>query len=104
VQKIANFYKIEAKDLLVIHDDIDLTLWTVKLKTWGWLAGHNWLKSIAEKIWTQDFSRIRIWVGRPSNSSWDVADYVLWNFKKEEIETIQNKYLEIDRIVLDFIE
>lgn len=104
VQRLMNFYKIEAKDLLVLHDDIDLTLGTVKLKTWGWLAWHNWLKSIAEKIWTKEFSRIRIWVDRPFHPSQDIADYVLWNFKKEEIDVIQDKYFDIDRIILDFIE
>ena len=103
VQRLMNFYKIEASDLLVLHDDIDLAVWTVKLKLWWWLAGHNWLKSITEKIGTKEFSRIRIWVDRPSHSSQDVADYVLWNFKKEEIETIQDRYLDIDKIILDFI-
>ena len=102
VQRLMSFYKLEASDLLVLHDDIDLTVWTVKLKLWWWLAGHNWLKSIAEKIWTKEFSRIRIWVDRPTNSD-NVADYVLWNFKKEEVDKIQDKYLDIDRIVLDFI-
>jgi PTH1 family peptidyl-tRNA hydrolase len=98
-----NFYKIEAKDILVIHDDIDLWTGVIKLKEWWGLAGHNWLKDIAEKIWTKEFSRIRIWVDRPSHPSGDVADYVLWNFKKEEIEKIEDKYLDIDKIILDFV-
>jgi len=103
VQKIMNFYKIEANDLLVIHDDIDLATGVVKMKEWWWLAGHNGLKDIAEKIWTKDFSRIRIWVDRPSYPPQDVADYVLWNLKKDEIDTIQDRYLDIDRMVLEFI-
>jgi PTH1 family peptidyl-tRNA hydrolase len=98
-----SFYKIEAKDILVIHDEIDLAIWVIKLKEWWWLAGHNWLKDIAEKIWTKDFSRIRIWIDRPSQPSQNVADYVLWNFKKEEIETIENKYLDIEKMITDFL-
>ncbi len=94
VQKLMNFYKIEAKDLLVIHDDIDLLTGVVKLK-FGWgLAWHNWLKDIAEKLWTKDFNRIRIGIDRPANID-QVSDYVLSNFKKDEIEKIQDKYLDI---------
>jgi len=103
VQKLMSFYRIQAKDLLVIHDDIDLVVGIVKFKTGGWLAGHNGLKDIVEKIWSKGFARIRIWVGRPSHPSQDVADYVLWNFKKDEIEIIQDKYLDIDRMLLAFI-
>lgn len=105
VSKLANFFKIEAKDILVIHDEIDLPVWTIKLKFGGWLAGHNWLKDIAQKLWTQDFWRIRIGVDRPAE--WvqlSVADYVLWNFKKEEIWIIKDKYLDIEKFIFEFLE
>ncbi len=103
VQRLMNFYKIEAKDLLVLHDDIDLSTGVVKLK-FGWgLAWHNGLKDIAEKLGTKDFSRLRIWVDRPSQQSQDVANYVLWNFKKEEIEKIEDKYLDIEKLISEFL-
>ena len=102
VQRLMSFYKLESSDLLVLHDDIDLAVWTVKLKLWWWLAGHNWLKSIAEKLGTKEFSRIRIWVDRPTNSD-NVSDYVLWNFKKEEREKIQDKYLDIEWLISEFL-
>lgn len=102
VQKLMNFYKIESKDLLVIHDDIDLWIGIVKLK-FGWgLAWHNWLKDIAEKLGTKDFHRVRIWIDRPANVD-DVSDYVLWNFKKEEIEKIEDKYLDIEWLINEFL-
>ena len=105
VSKLANFFKIEAKDILVIHDEIDLPVWAVKLKFGGGLAGHNWLKDIAQKLWTQDFWRVRIGVDRPSDSSTQsVADYVLWNFKKEQIESIKDKYLDIENFIFEFLE
>jgi PTH1 family peptidyl-tRNA hydrolase len=104
VSKLANFFKIESKDILVIHDEIDLLVGTVKLKFGGGLAGHNGLRDIALKLWTQDFWRIRIWVDRPSETSTQsVADYVLWNFKKEQIETIKDKYLEIEKFIFEFL-
>jgi len=102
VGKIMNFYKIDAKDLLVIHDDIDLMVWKVQFKFWWGLAGHNWLKDIAEKLWTKDFARIRIWVDRPAIRS-QVSDYVLSSFKKEEIEKIQDRYLDFEKIIFEFI-
>ena len=114
VSKLANFYKIEPKDILVIHDEIDLPVGTVKLKFGWWLAGHNWLRDIALKLWTQDFWRVRIWVDRPNNlipptplykgGNNSVADYVLWTFRKEQIETIKDKYLDIEKFVFEFLE
>lgn len=103
VSKLANFFKIEPKDILVIHDEIDLPVWTVKLKFGGGLAGHNWLRDIALKLWTQDFWRIRIGVDRPTNSNISVADYVLWNFKKEQIANIRDKYLDIENFIFEFL-
>lgn len=105
VSPLAKFYKISWKDILVIHDEIDLPIWTVKLKFGWWLAGHNWLRDIALKLWTQDFWRIRVGVDRPGDSSTQsVADYVLWNFRKEQIELIKDKYLDIERFIFEFLE
>ena len=61
-------------------------------------------KDIAEKLWTKEFSRIRIWIDRPSHSSEDVSDYVLWNFKSDEIEKIEDKYLDIEWLIKEFLD
>lgn len=102
VNQIANFYKIEPKDILVVHDDIDLAVWTIKLKLWWWAAGHNGIRDIMEKFWNEDFYRVRIGVDRPENSDL-VADYVLSNFKKNEIENIMLKFDEIENFIKDFL-
>lgn len=103
VQKLAHFYKIEAKNILVLHDEIDLPVWSVKYK-FGWgLAGHNGLKDIANKLWTQDFWRIRIWVDRPTDKN-QVADYVLSSFKKEEREKIVDQFSLVEDLIREFIE
>lgn len=109
VSKIANFYKIESKDILVIHDEIDLPVWSIKLKFWWWLAWHNGLKDIANKLWTQDFWRIRIWVDRPNTplnngGNISVADYVLSSFKPEQIKLIKDKYLDIEKFIFEFLD
>lgn len=85
VSKIINFFKIPTKDILVFHDDIDLDTARLQIKFWWSSAGHNWLKNIIEKIWTKDFRRIRLGINRPENQK-DVADYVLSNFRKEELD------------------
>ena len=102
VSKLANFYKIEPKDILIIHDEIDLPVWSVKLKFGGWLAGHNWLKDIALKLWTQDFWRVRIGVDRPASSNM-VADYVLSTFKPNEKVLLQNLEIQIFQLINDFL-
>lgn len=99
---IANFYKIEPENVLVIHDEIDLPTWTVKLK-FGWShAGHNWLKDIFARLGTDKFWRIRLWVDRPASKE-EVVDYVLWNLKKSEIESLQDKMPEIIWYIKDFV-
>jgi len=114
VSALANFYKIEPKDILVIHDDIDLLVGKIQLKLWWSSAGHNWLKSIIEKLWITDFRRLRIWVDRPKPEYKDdrksipiynetVADYVLSNFKKEEKNLIDDKMNEIEKYIRQFL-
>lgn len=102
VWPLAHFYKIPAKDILVLHDEIDLPTWKVQLKFWWGTAGHNWLKNIVDKIGTKDFWRLRIGVDRPINKE-DVADYVLTNFKKEEREKIEDQYTTLLKYIHEFL-
>lgn len=106
---LANFYKIDPKDILVIHDDIDLHVGKIQLKLWWSSAGHNWLKNTIEKLWTKDpakdgagFWRLRIGVDRPLNQS-DVADYVLSIFTKEEKNIIEDQISEIEKFIMEFL-
>ncbi len=85
VQLVLNFYKIRNKDLIILHDDIDLPLGTVKLKENGGHAGHNGIRSIQEKI-GQNFVRVRIGVGRPETNN--VSGYVLDEFPDEELRIL----------------
>ncbi len=103
VGAIANFYKIEPKDILIIHDDIDLPVGKIQLKLWWSSAGHNGLKDIIAKIGTNEFRRLRIGVDRPLNKE-DVADYVLHPFKKEEKDLIDDKAGEIEKNIKEFIK
>lgn len=82
VQQIMRFYKIPIKNLYVIHDDIDLQLGKIKVKIGGGNSGHNGLRSIDQHIGS-NYMRIRLGVGRPENCN--VSDYVLHNFRQDEL-------------------
>lgn len=76
VKGLLQHFKIEPSDLLVIHDDLDITEHTLRLKDGGGEGGHNGLKSISSAIGTKNYQRLRIGVGRPPGQQ-DAADYVL---------------------------
>jgi PTH1 family peptidyl-tRNA hydrolase len=85
VQQIVSFYKINPGNILVVHDDIDLSPFEVRFKMGGGSGGHNGLRSIDGFI-GNGYRRIRVGVGRPELKE-QVSDYVLSNFGKAEIES-----------------
>jgi PTH1 family peptidyl-tRNA hydrolase len=87
VAELVNFYKIPLKNVIVIHDDMDLAVGQVKAKCGGGAAGHNGLKSIDSHIGNA-YNRIRIGVGRPQQKE-QVVDWVLSKFNKEDQTKIE---------------
>ncbi|MBI2113249.1 MAG: aminoacyl-tRNA hydrolase [Candidatus Wildermuthbacteria bacterium] len=84
VQFLALFYKIPPQNIIVIHDDIDLPLGTVKVSLGSGSAGHKGVESIIEKLGTKNFSRIRIGILPKQGKPEDVERFVLQEFTKEE--------------------
>ena len=86
VGALANFYKISAAEILVVHDELDLAPGVAKLKLGGSSGGHNGLKDITAALGTQDYWRLRIGIGHPRslNLNQGVADFVLHRPRKEE--------------------
>lgn len=74
VLSVANFYAIKADEILVVHDELDIQVGLLKLKTGGGHGGHNGLKDIHAVIGAH-FHRLRLGIGRPSHPN--VADFVL---------------------------
>jgi PTH1 family peptidyl-tRNA hydrolase len=89
VSGLLNFYKISAEHLIVIHDDIDLPFGTIRIRPGGGSAGQRGVKSIIEKVGTQEFARMRLGVGRPPGQM-EAAAYVLQPFTKEDEEFLVN--------------
>lgn len=87
VQSIISYYKLQADQLIVIHDDLDLELGKIKLKFNGGDAGHNGVKSINSMLGHSNYYRIRIGIGKPENLA--VSDYVLQNFHTTELAKVK---------------
>ncbi len=83
MQEAARFYKLEPADIVVIHDEVDLSPGKTRMKTGGGAAGHNGLRSIGGAIGTE-FRRLRIGVGHPGVKEL-VAGYVLHDFAKADL-------------------
>ena len=86
VHSIKEYYKIDLENIIVIHDDLDLPFGTVKFKIGGGHGGHNGLRSLDAHI-TKEYIRVRIGIGKPADKT-DVANYVLNNFSKEELNKL----------------
>jgi PTH1 family peptidyl-tRNA hydrolase len=91
IRELIEYFKIDAEDVIVFHDDLDVEFGKIKAKFGGSSAGHNGIASI-DKFIGKDYSRVRIGIGKPKNNI-EIADYVLQNFSEEEstgIEKISN--------------
>lgn len=93
VRALVDFYRIEVPRILVIHDELDIPLGTLRLRQKGSAGGNNGIKSIIQHIGTQEFDRIRCGIGRPPGRM-DPKDYVLKPFAGDDAITAQ---IEIDR-------
>lgn len=101
VQPLMAWYKLKPAQLLVVHDDIDLAPARLKLKRGGGTAGHNGLKSIAARLGTQDFHRLRIGVGRPPDAA-NVIPWVLGHFNAEHKTLVEAAIPEAVDAILHF--
>ncbi len=84
VRSIANYYKVEIKDIIVISDDMDLPVGKIRIRPFGGAGGQKGLKNIIDRLNTNEFPRIRIGIGK--NQQIDAADYVLGKFEKENYD------------------
>ena len=82
IRELIEYFKIDAQDVIVFHDDLDVEFGKIKAKFGGSSAGHNGVASI-DKFIGKDYSRVRIGIGKPKENI-EVADYVLQNFDEDE--------------------
>ena len=89
VSEAAAFYKIPADHILVISDDISLAPGKLRLRRKGSAGGQKGLKSIIERLGTENFPRLRMGVGAKPHPDYDLASWVLSNFSKSEMELLR---------------
>ena len=102
VKELIDYFKIDAKDVIVFHDDMDIDFGKIKAKFGGSSAGHNGIESI-DKFIGKDYSRVRIGIGRPKTKA-DVSDHVLKDFDEDEmlqLEKITNNIISSMPILID---
>lgn len=107
IAPLMNFYKLDATDLIVVHDDMDIPTGTIRLRKKGSAGGHNGIKSILAHVGDENFSRVRIGIGRPL-PKWTVINHVLAPFTAEDAPKIKAaiEYLlpAVECIVTDGID
>ena len=103
VAAVAQFYKIEPAEILVVHDELDLLPGVARLKMGGGHGGHNGLKDIIAHLDTKDFWRLRFGIGHPGDRD-QVSDYVLHDPGREERELIEEAMLQAQSVAHLVIE
>lgn len=99
IRAFMNYYKIDVNDLLVIYDDKDIALGSVKLKKNGSSAGHNGIKNIIENLKTENFKRLKVGL---SKNNVDMVSFVLSKFNNDEMCKLNVVLNETNDILDDY--
>ena len=95
IRELLEYFKIDAENVIVFHDDLDVEFGKIKAKFGGSSAGHNGIESI-DKFIGKDYSRVRIGIGKPEKKI-EVSDFVLTNFSEEE-------KIELQKVIKNIID
>ena len=102
IRELIEYFKIDAQNIIVFHDDLDIDFGKIKTKFGGSSAGHNGIESI-DRFIGKDYSRVRIGIGKPKTEI-AVTDHVLKDFdedEKEELKKITDSIIKSLSILLD---
>jgi PTH1 family peptidyl-tRNA hydrolase len=98
VSAIANFYKLGAEKIIVVHDELDIPFGQIRLRAGGSSAGHNGLKSVIQHI-GEGFGRVRIGIGPKEPEQIDSADFVLGRFSKDQQSHMSELTREVNAVL-----
>ncbi|MCI5139633.1 MAG: peptidyl-tRNA hydrolase, partial [Candidatus Electrothrix sp. AR1] len=103
-----NFHQISLKNILVIHDDLDLAQGKIKVSAKGGAGGHNGIRSLIQHLGSSEFSRLKIGIGRPEKDEKGrgipVDRYVLGNFTDEELSLFNDRLGLLHEAINLFLE
>ena len=104
VAPICNYFKVDTKsELIVISDDVELDVGKIRVRPKGSAGGHNGLKNIIAQLGHDEFSRVRVGVGKKPKE-WDMVDWVLGHFEGEDATSIKEGIEDAAGAVLEIIE
>lgn len=103
VKALLTYFNIPTEDLIVIYDDLDMSVGKLRFRQKGSAGGHNGIKSIIAHLGTQTFDRVKIGIGRPKEGM-TVINHVLGKFSSDERITIDNTLEKVDNAVNDYLD
>jgi PTH1 family peptidyl-tRNA hydrolase len=101
--EFVNFFKIPVEKVIIISDDITLDTGRIRVRGKGSAGGHNGLKSIIYHLNSDRFPRVRIGVGAPNHEDYDLVDYVLGHFAKDEIPVLEEAIKKADMAIKEIM-
>ncbi|KGF08763.1 peptidyl-tRNA hydrolase [Clostridiales bacterium S5-A14a] len=106
VREVANFYKVEPDEIIVIYDDLDLPLGNLRIRKSGSAGTHNGMKSVVYQLKSDQFPRVRIGIGQ--NGDKDIIDFVIGGFRKEEVpileDTVDKAVMAIESMISETVD
>ena len=100
ISKYIDYFKIDLKDVLIIHDDLDMNFGRIKIVFNSSSGGHNGIKDIERCLGSKEYARVKI--GISNDKSIDTKDYVLGTFSSDEIKKMNEIYKDLENIIIDF--
>lgn len=104
IVEFVRFFKIPVENVIVINDDISLDVGRIRVRAKGSAGGHNGLKSIIYQLRSDNFPRIKMGVGAPPNAGFELADYVLGRFAKDEIPVMEEAIIKASKAAEEIIK
>lgn len=101
VSQVANFFKVDHEDILIIQDDMDMPIGKIRIRANGKSGGHNGIKSIIRDLGTEKFNRLKIGIRHPKNTT--VVSWVLTPFNDEQQKLMDDAFDTSVKIIDDFI-
>lgn len=90
IGEAARFYKIPAENIIIVFDDVSLDVGNMRIRRKGSAGGHNGIKSIIAHLSSENFPRVKIGVGKKPTAEYDLADWVLGRFPREQEKALKS--------------
>ena len=103
VSRLVKKFKVGLDDLLVVYDDLDLSLGKIRIREGGSAGGHNGIKSIINELGSQDFPRLRVGIGRPRDTDSDVIPYLLGESSPEVKKAVNQVLPMVNEAIFSII-